>query len=105
RAVLQWRGCNSGRLEVAGPRAKSPKPGTTSVPASVLRVRSHLGHWLCIGEGPEFRRGTSPDDCCLARVREAREIGTIAPREWSAQLHAGLDRGVVHDVDGPLVVR
>src|SRR5438128_2548799 len=35
---------------------------------------------------------------------EAGEIRAVLPGEGAAQLRAGLDRGIVHDVDGALVV-
>ena len=71
---------------------------------AACRVRPDRRLALGVGQRPELGGGTARDQRGLARVLEAGEVRPIAPGERPAQPHAGGQRGVVHDVDGPLVV-
>src|SRR3954463_15441650 len=90
--------------------------GTTDVlpsPSGARRVGSglcRLGEWshlrlaLRVRERAQFSGRAARDGRRLAAGLEAGEVGAIAPRKRAAQTNLGLDRSVVDDVDGPLVI-
>src|ERR1700730_6973487 len=68
------------------------------------RKRPHLGLGLGIGEGAELRRNAAGDRRRFAAGLEAGEVRPVTPRDGTAQPNAGLDRGVMDDIDRALVV-
>src|SRR6185312_6514188 len=68
------------------------------------RVGTRLGLALCVLQISKLSRDTARDGSSLARILEAREVGTIAPRERTTEALPGRQRGVVDNVDEALVV-
>src|SRR5581483_2528494 len=68
------------------------------------RVRANFGFALGVFQISELR-GHSARNCggLTARLK-AGEVGTIAPRQWSAEPFPSGESGIMHNVDQPLVV-
>src|SRR6266481_3416671 len=114
---LRCRGDPCGRP--AWPTASAGSRATTRVAPTFLRLarnwidaspgscreRPYFGLCLRVRELAEFDLHTSRDGGHFVTGLEAGEIRPVLPRPWATELHAGLDGGVVHDVDLALVVR
>src|SRR5205807_8237988 len=68
-------------------------------------IRSDFGFPLRIGEFTKLGACAARDLSNLVAGLEAGKVRPVLPGERAAELHAGFDRRVVHDVDGALVVR
>src|SRR5262245_31240451 len=77
---------------------------TASSDLRLRRERPGLGLGWRVGQRAELRGHAARDRGGLAAGLEAGEVRAVAPGERAAQPDAGLERGVVHDVDRPLVV-
>src|SRR5262249_23694493 len=75
------------------------------VPRPRRRKGSHLGAPLRIRELAEFDLHASRDCGHFIAGLKAREIWSVFPRPGTTQFYAGLDGGVMHDVDLALVIR
>src|SRR6266436_7947829 len=87
----------------------SPLPTlTTSIrrsPCSCRRKRAYFGLCLRVCELAEFDLHASRDGGHFVTGLEAGEIRPVPPRPGATEFYAGLDGGVMHDVDLALVVR
>src|SRR5262245_32892760 len=59
---------------------------------------------LRVRQRAELGRYTAGNGSRLAAGLETCEVWTVAPRKGPAQFYACLDRGVMNDVDRPLIV-
>src|SRR5207244_6142397 len=58
-----------------------------------------------VGERTKFSGHATGNRCRFAAGLEAGEVRTIAPGERSTQSDAGLDRGIMNNVDRAFVIR
>ena len=76
-----------------------------ALPCPCRCKRPYVGFCLRIRELAEFDLHASLDGSHFVAGLETSEIGPVLPRPWTAEFHAGLDGGVMHDVDLALIVR
>src|SRR5438132_9143090 len=95
----------------AGNRQAERTPSRWQTSAQAVRApslcgkRSDFGFPLRIGQIAEFNSRSARDLGHLVARLEAGEVRPFPPSERAAELLAGLDRGVMDDVDRALVVR
>src|SRR5687767_1826247 len=114
KVVRVWASAKSGRASpsTAIPTAAAASnlligignPSGTKY-SSLAGKRADFRLSLCVVEVAELGPCAARDLRHLVAGLEAREIRTVPPGKRTAQLHPGLDRGVVDDVDRALIVR
>ena len=71
----------------------------------LLGERSNVRLGLRVRQISQLRRHTATNCGDLGPRLEAREVRTIAPRQWSAEPDLRVEGRIMHDVDKTFVIR